>query len=449
MLSFKQFINNFISEHFLFEELSPAQEKIVNGWTNRMKKPPAGPQISSHLPFDEKGRMDIDVEKSNTPPIENKEHVSPEVADHLKSKGYTAISSTHAQDESGKRTQRIGKLLGDNPELQRKHAQSGVGTAKGGNYKIEIRRDPKGVAEMSSGNKQSDGTDIWTSCMKIADKDSPNFDDQVGGQHHLLVKQDIRHGTHIAYLHRNGKRIGRIALKPFVSPSGHTILRPEPKVYGSQDENGDFQKTVSAWAEHHFPMKDSESHYKIHPDLYDDANLNAPGKPGPRTVLFNPNLSGERLHHLIKTGDSNTISQAIKNHSNVGVDHLEAALAHPDIEVQKAALGHEKTPAHHIEKAINSWDFRKQEAALRNPKASKESVSKVLQNKNGQYTDEPRAVALRHPTATESDIEGIIAHPKSSRYLQTAAANRLEEILKEKKEKAKETAAKIMAMRNN
>lgn len=448
MLTFKQFLSFFFSEENLFEELSDSQKKIVNGWTSRMRTPPAGPSISSHLPFDENGRMDIDMEKSGTPPEEKKDHVIPEVADHLKSKGYTAISSSHAVDESGKRTQRIGKLLGDNPELQRKHAQAGVGTAKGGSYKIEIRRDPQGVAEMSSGNKQSDGTNTWASCMKLPEKESSNVDDQIGGQHHELVKQDIKHGTHIAYLHRNGKRIGRIALKPFVSPSGHTILRPEPKVYGSQDEHGDFEKSVRNWAETNFPMKDSESHYEIKKELYDDANLNAPGKPGPRSVLINKNLNKEGLHKLIKGKNSNVAVQAIKDGVNVDETHLEAALSHPDIEVQKAALGHKKMPMHHVDKAINSYDFRKQEGALRNPNVSKETISKVIQNKNGQYIDEPRAVAIRHPNVSSKDLEDIIAHPKSSSYLKRTAANRLEELEVEKKNKAKETAAKILAMRN-
>ena len=448
MLSFKQFINNLISENFLFEELSDSQKKLVNSWTNRMKKPPAGPTLSSHLPFDASGRLDIQVNKSNTPPPENKEFVSPEVADHLKSKGYTAVSSSHATDESGKRTQRIGKLLADNPELQRKHAQSGVGIAKGGNYSIEIRRDPHGVAEMSSGNKQSDGTNTWASCMKLPEKESTDPSDRDGGEHHTIVKQDIRHGTHVAYLHRNGKRIGRIALKPFVSPSGHTILRPEPKVYGSQDENGDFQKTVSDWAEKHFPMKESESHYNIHPELYDDAKLNAPGKPGQRTVLFNPNLNGEKLHHLIKTGDTNTVVQAIKTNKNITQEHLHSALNHPNVEIQSAALSHEKTPVEHAENAIKSWDFRKQQAALRHPKISPESVSRVLKNKNNQYIDETRAVAIRHPNAKESDIEDIISNPNSSDYLKSASANVIEELQKKKREKAKEITRKILAMRN-
>lgn len=450
MLSFKSFISiseEYInSEGFLFEALSPSQAKIVSNWVSKMKNPTKASKLSSHLPFDESGRLDMPMEVSQTSQVK-KQLVSPEVESHLKSKGFTPVSSTHAEKEiettipegprkgevvRKKQQQTIGKLLSDNPELQKKHALSGSQSgAKGGEYSIEIRRDPQGVAEMSSGNKSTGGKESWRSCMTLPDTDSPNKDDHVGGIHHEYVSKDIKHGTHVAYLLRNGKRSARIALKPFTSEGGHTILRPEPKVYGTQDQNGDFQRNISNWAEQNFPMHPDHSVYTIHPELYDDASLNSKTN---RTALINGNLSADKLSKVIKSGDVNAIRSAL-NSPNASENHFREAYKHSDVNVKGAALEHPDAPEDMLHHAMHkSMDYRLHEAVMRNPKASRELVQKGLNH----FTSTVKATAINNKNAKEEDIRPLLND--KDEYVRNSASKRL---------KRMETARKILALRQN
>jgi hypothetical protein len=450
MLSFKSFTSKLISEEynnsegFLFEALTRSQSKIVSGWLSKMKTSPKGPKISSHIPFDESGRLDIPMEVSEKP-VQKKELVSPDVESHLKSIGYTPVSSTHAEREiettipegprkgevvRKKQQQSIGKILADKPELQKIHAEYGsTAGAKGGKYSIEIRRDPQGVAEMSSGNKVVGGKESWKSCMTLPDTDSADPLDHVGGIHHQYVAQDIKHGTHVSYLIRNGKRVARIALKPFTSEGGHTILRPEPKVYGTQDENGDFQRTISNWAEKNFPMHPEHSIYTINKDLYDDATLNSKVQ---RTALMNGNLSSNKISSVIKSGDPNAVRSAL-NAPNVNESHFREAYKHPDVEVRSAALEHPNAPEDILHHAMHkSMDYRLHEAVMRNPNASRELIQKGLNH----FTSTVKATAINNRNAKEEDVRPLLND--KDEYVRNSAQKRLKRI---------ETARKLFAAR--
>lgn len=439
MLRFNQFISSLL-ESFLFEELSTSQKNLVSKWTSELKSPPKGPEISKHLPFDENGRMDIPLEK--TEGTTNQE-IHPDVRQHLEKKGFTPISSTHAERQiettipSGprmgevvkkKQQQKIGALLSDNPELQKKHAEIGAKAgAKSGNFSIEMRRDPNGVAEMSSGNVNSKGKSSWVSCMAL-----PGEPCKIkGGMQHHYVKKDIEHGTHIAYLHRDGKRIGRVALKPYVSENGHTILRPEPNVYGQQDVNGDFHKTVSAWAEKNFPMQDGHSVYVAHPETYDDASLNSRTH---RTNFINGKLKSEDIHRVIKNGEINS-SRAILNSGKSTDEHLRAAYGHEKPEIRNLALEHPNAPKDLLDHAMKGDDHSAHEAVMRNPNASDDHILHGLIHPS----DKVKAVAINHKKAKEHHIRTILADPSSSDYIKDAASKRL---------KRMETAKKMLAMRN-
>lgn len=443
MLRFNQFVNLFL-ESFLFEELSQDQKNLVSKWTSEMKSPPKGPELSKHLPFNENGRLDIPVEKSETP--SNSTNIHPDVKQHIENKGYYPISSSHAEKRIEttipegprkgeviikKQQQKIGSLLSDNPELQKKHAEIGAKAgAKSGNFSIEIRRDPNGVAEMSSGNKNKEGEESWKSCMGLPDKSCNSS----GGMHHNYIKKDIQHGTHVAYLHRNGKRIGRVALKPYVSESGHTILRPDPNVYGQQDENGDFHKTVSAWAEKHFPMKEGHSVYTIHPDLYDDTSMNSRTH---RAHHINGELTSDKIHDVISKGDINS-TRAVLNSGHAKEEHFRTAYNHENPEIRNLALEHPDAPKDILHHAMKTADESAHEAVMRNPNASEEHVTQGLSSPSIKV----KAVAINHRRAKEHQIKDIFNDPKSNEnegYIKNAALKRLKRI---------ETAKKLLAMRN-
>jgi hypothetical protein len=88
------------------------------------------------------------------------------------------------------------------------------------------------------------------------------------------IADDIRHGTHIAYLGGVDNPIGRILLKPMHEMSevgnptnNHIVLRPETSDYGDGPEA--FGMTVRKWAEDKFPMKPKTA-YMLPKKLYED-----------------------------------------------------------------------------------------------------------------------------------------------------------------------------------
>ncbi len=318
MLSFLQYLE---------EALTKKQTQTVNKWTKSIKGPSPAETITGHLPFDENGRMAVPLEKSPNAP---QGHVTPEVEKHLQSKGFTPISSTHAEKEyettipagpragetiKKKETQRIGKLLADKPDLQRLHAETerNKGARSEKRKMVVISRNPIDVAGMSTGRRYP------SSCKRMADETTG---DMGGCNQHYLEKDIKSNGTHVAYLvDEDDPNVenphARITLNPFVSSSGkHTILRPslkargstEPKQYG--DGGIDFSHTVSQWAEKHLPMRSSEESYQIHPESYDDTNLN---DPKTRSTIFNPALNSEGIHRIIKRGNPSEVKHIFEH----------------------------------------------------------------------------------------------------------------------------------------
>jgi hypothetical protein len=437
MLSFKQYLNVYFEE-FLFEALDAEQSKIVSQWVSDFKSAPKGPELSKHLPFDETGRLDIPLERSEPA----NQEIHPEVKQHLEKKGFSPVSSTHAEREietiipegprkgevvRKKQQQKIGALLSDNPDLQKKHAAIGAKAgAKSGDFSIEIRRDPNGVAEMSSGNKNKKGKESWVSCMGLPDKEC-NIS---GGMHHRYIKKDIEHGTHVAYIQRNGRRIGRVALKPFVSERGHTILRPEPNIYGQQDANGDAQRTISAWAERNFPAKEGHSVYTAHPETYDDKSMNSRTH---RSHHINGELTSDKIHEILKLGEVNS-SRAVLNSGKPAEEHFRTAYGHEKPEIRNLALEHPDAPKDILDHALSGDDHGAHEAAMRNKNLSDEYVAHGLLHPS----DKVKAVAINHKKAKEQSIRKILNDPSSSDYIRDAASKRL---------KRMETAKKLSAMR--
>lgn len=138
-----------------------------------------------------------------------------------------------AVDVSGKRRIKIGKLL--SPELQQVFAndktRSNARNAASGNQMIVISRHPYDVAGMSTDRG-------WVSCMHL-----------VGGSNAHYVKDDIKHGSIIAYLVNKDdlnlqRPSARILLRVYKADNGKKGLFPSG-IYGARSQL--FFDTVRKW----------------------------------------------------------------------------------------------------------------------------------------------------------------------------------------------------------
>jgi hypothetical protein len=270
MKSFKQFIK---------EELNSSQKNTVRRWTNTYYgsdsdvQSPKAVQISGHvIP---PGHHHIIIPISNPRTREA-------VESHLNSNGIEIhdYENGKAQDKYG-RSVNIGKALQKTKapqDLIDKYASTNKSDL--GKYEIIISRHPFHVAEGSTGKK-------WSSCAKLT-KSGDNLSMAA-----KKMPDEIREGTHVAYLvpksssskpmdlqERIDKAVGRVYIKPHVSESGHTVIRPENKIYHSlKNKPEEFYDAVNDFSEQHFPMHDGEL-YRKHDDVYDDDN---------NTLKFNMN----------------------------------------------------------------------------------------------------------------------------------------------------------------
>jgi hypothetical protein len=452
MLSFKLFLEQYNSDQFfILEELNDSQRKIMNSMIKGIV--PSGPKISSHIPGFEKGILSIPYkpeEKEQAP------RLHPEVEKHLKEKGFNPISTTHAEKQiettipTGPRKgevvkkvqqQSIGKVLSDNPELQRLHAEHGAKAgAKGGEFKVTIHNgeNPEDIFRMSSGNKQTEsGKEPWTSCMALPNPESSDPKEKTGGMHHNYLQHDYKQGTHAAYIHRDGRIIGRVALKPFVGPNGHTILRAERhpdgrmKFYGSQDSSGTAEKVLNDFENNNFSMKSSEPFYQKHPDVYDDENLNT----GKKKIIYNGNPDSETLHKFLRNKNPETVKGMLK-HSSISSKHLDTAMKHSDKSVRHEALSHPNIHPKHLEKTMNSIeDHEGRAAVMTNPNVPGHLLDKGLND----FVSDVRLSAIKNKKVTLDQLQDLKSREKNNNIL--AVINR--------RITQKQTAAKLAAMRNN
>lgn len=129
------------------------------------------------------------------------------------------------------------------------------------NLRITISRNPMDVASMSTNRG-------WTSCMNLN-----------GGCHSSKVMMDIKHGTHIAYIHDKDdvdilKPMARVLLKAhrkkYSRINGlNKVLVPEPRIYGMSVEN--FVDNVTKWCEESF-NPETDTIYTKSGQLYDDGS---------------------------------------------------------------------------------------------------------------------------------------------------------------------------------
>lgn len=354
----------------LSEELNDEQKATVDSWIKDRKGPSKAEEISGHVIPAGQDRITIPLENTKG---EKEVQAHPDVKKHLEDNGYeiSDYKGGYAKDKHG-RTVSIGKALNKtNASVDVKKAfendpqrKGSTQAAKGLN--IIISRHPHDVAGMSTNQG-------WTSCMNMK-----------GGCNAHYLKHDVDEGTHVAYLvHHDdpeGKKpLARIALKPFKSDDGHTILRPESAAYGDSDSS--FSRTVSNWADKNFPMK-PKTIYKKNSKVYHDSGARMIG--GDKDAFLNDSNPRVRASAFTRTA------------SEITTEDVDRGMKDVDPKVRAAAIKHKLSTREHLDKALNDEKSSVRLAALRH----KDITTKDLEN----HFDRKKT--------SESELSTILGHKK-------------------------------------
>jgi len=248
---------------FLIEMLTDGQKDVVDSWGSSK----VASNISQHVIPKGQHRIVIPLEDPNDKPIHR----------HLAAHGYeiTDYKEGKAKDKYGREV-KIGKALVATkaPHLldafnadRSRETESRIHH----DYQVVISRHPYDVAGMSTDRN-------WDSCMRMTPwKTLQHPHENLDGEYAHKLPDEVRHGTHVAYLTHKGddtieNPLARIALKPYKEEkSERIILHPEPKLYGS-DPASSFEHTVNKWVGAHFPLKDN-TFYTKNKQVYDDSHM--------------------------------------------------------------------------------------------------------------------------------------------------------------------------------
>jgi len=164
--------------------------------------------------------------------MKNEMKVPREITDALANKGYEIddYQKGYAHDaKNPKRIVKIGKLIGDHPELKKIFDQRLEGKLKDTNQlSIVFTYNPRDIALMSTGRG-------WTSCANLT---LPVADAPAAVQ----LSRKIKYGGMVAYLINSRDKdienpIARIAIRRFIDKNtGSFILVPEQTVYGASSK---------------------------------------------------------------------------------------------------------------------------------------------------------------------------------------------------------------------
>lgn len=363
--------------------LTRAQMAKANRWVGKTR---GKHDFSNHV-FGNRRRITIPLPASAPAKGEHEDSVHA----HLSAHGYTPhdYHKGLVKDKYG-REARIGKALiktKAHPDLLKGYQNDSVRAAKShhNDMHIVISRHPADVAGMST-NKG------WSSCMNLH-----------GGECNSHVQHDVKQGTHVAYLAKKSDRtlsnpIARVALKPFTAVSKNakskrTILRPEPRVYGSPTP--EFHGAVKDWAHKHFPVKDkSKKTYTLHKSLYNDG-------VGSKIIP-----AGGLMGAMKKSiADHGSITFDVAKHPAFSSRHATAAMKMDVTHLGDVPEKH--ITRGHLNKFVNSpsrtgYDYeRAARVAINHPKFSKGMLNKIASKPD-----------LNHHAALE-----VITHPKASRKI--------------------------------
>ena len=396
-----------------------ASNKAADGLTNAQR-------ISNDVM--DSDRVNIPLERTLTP--------DKNVDQHLKSKGYHIDNYEQGlayHESNPSRKFRIGRVLNqiDAPQhiktaYEKDPARQGINST---NASIVISRHPYDVAAMSTHQN-------WQSCQTlggkatVTDKEgNKEVKEQSGGMYKEMVPDIVKSGAHIAYLvnhpddiTKHYAPIARVTLNPYVSPSGHTILRPSEE-YGDHWEG--FKSTVKSWSEKHFPLKDAlyfrhggaypEGESQIrnydpkynefwknnhdqqtlseHPDqevLHHHTNsIIEEGAGGMASLIQNPHLSNEDSGRLIRKFADNPRQN----------QHLARYARNPEqIQVM-------------LDKNLGSFTIAHQ--VSKNNNTSSEQLHHVLDTYGASQTNIPGVRKFEHNGYSPDIINSVVRHPNS------------------------------------
>ena len=402
----------------LNEYLTPGEKAKVNKW-------PKGVHSFSDHVFGSPDNHRVSTELEHP---EAKSETHQKIEDHLKPHNIKVsdYKSGVGEDSYG-RSIKLGKALEktkapdelktgfqNDPARQQKKTESN-------DFRLNISRHHHDVAGMTSHGHSWENE----SCM--------NFNN---GSHKDCLKQDLLHGTHVAYLsHKddpnNEKPLARVALKPYhnIDNPSDTILRPEHRQYGNAPDT--FSHSVNRFVDKHFPGK-SDGIYKKNPNVYDDTKDNAiigkdaldralehKDKDIRLAAVKHPNLSEKQLEKALTSSDADIRVHAIR-HPNLGKKQIESALNDKSNIVRRNVVSHPKVTTEQLEKASKDDDYYVRIKASQHPNASKEHLHRALDD-DSMYRTEIHASALSNPNADETHIDKGL-DPKKHSSVRIAAA---------------------------
>ena len=188
-------------------------------------------------------------------------------------------------------------------------------------YQVTITRHPHDIAGMTSSGQSW----VNASCM--------NYEN---GINRGYLRHDVKHGTHVAYLHHKDdpeikKPLARIALKPFhnMEDDKDTILRPEDRTYGSGGSH--FNHTVHAILDRHFSGVPGSLYTKsqmVYDDSGDDNYFAANSKEdidaGTQKLS---SMKSEKYGY----SDLSNFSKGLINHPQFNSDHMDSLVKNQDL----------------------------------------------------------------------------------------------------------------------
>lgn len=216
----------------------------------------------------------------------------------------------------------------------------------------------------------------------------------------------LENGTHIATLHSKNdpnKPIARLALKPYKSPEGHTVLRGH-KVYGMAGEHhAAFVGTVKAWTRKHFPLIHNK--YEMPASVYSD---------GVPIRLGKGHSASTYLDH-----ESDEVRAGAFKSTEVTRKDIETGLNDSSPKVIEAALKHPLAKSKDADKFVKHADNYVRAAAF--AKCSKGTITDIIKKghsqlhilfQNRNLTRDHLDSMLQKPNVSEDFRLAAIAHPK-------------------------------------
>jgi len=394
MKTFKELKESLI----LLEILNTDEKKEVDTWTK------GDNSFSDHMYKDHPHDAHFELESPDD--SEHKPHIENHISKHgFKIKDYKKGIAT---DKHGRETS-IGKALvktkapielkhkfDNDPSRQQQQVNS--------DYHVVISRHPHHVAGMTS-----EGHEWQSSCMNFR-----------GGAMNHHLKDDVKHGTHVAYLvhkddHEIKNPLARIALKKYTNeddPNDH-ILRPEDKTYGNAPDS--FTHTLHKAMDKHFPGK-HDGIYKKNENVYNDgsneyvvgkdaidAALNHKDSNIRHSALTHPDLTEKHIDEVMKNHDAEAKITVLR-HKNATKKHVDEALNDPYHKIRRGAALSPALTAEHIHKILDDNDEVQQSIALSHKNVNSEHIEKALKSENMNT----RRDAIRHENATPEQLHKVL-----------------------------------------